>query len=95
MHLCVASILTKQTIYLRALPLVVLLSLMKAFVPTFIVSASMINAFSLGAKIQRKIASSLWSLGSVPSHLYYMTWELAISLRPGVLTPGIPGLSSA
>ena len=40
-------------------------------------------------------ASSLWSSGSVPSHLHYMTWGPAVSLRPGVLTPGIPGLSSA
>ena len=44
-HLCLAPLLTEQTVSLCALPLVVMLSLIINFVPAFIVSVSVINAF--------------------------------------------------
>ena len=50
MHLCVASILTKQTISLCDLPLIVELVLMANLVPAFTVFASIINAFFTGDK---------------------------------------------
>ena len=58
MDLCLASISTKQIVSLCALPRVVVLCLIINFVPAFTVSASMINAFFTGAKIQGKLASS-------------------------------------
>ena len=48
-HLCIASVSTKQTVSLCALPLVVL-SLIINFALTFTVSASGINIFSTGGK---------------------------------------------
>ena len=50
MHLCVASILTKQTISLCDLPLIVELVLMANLVPAFTVFASIINTFFTGDK---------------------------------------------
>ena len=50
MHLCVASILTKQTISLCDLPLTVELVLMANLVPAFTVFASITNAFFTGDK---------------------------------------------
>ena len=61
MHLCLAFIATKQTISLRAVPLVVL-SLIITFVLAFTVSASVINAFPLGAKLQGKTPPNLYPL---------------------------------
>ena len=58
-HLCLASGSSKQTVSLCAVPLVSLLCLTIIFVPAFTVSTSAINAFSLRAKIQGEIASSL------------------------------------
>ena len=50
MHLCVASVLTKQTISLCDLPLIVELVLMANLVPAFTVFASITNTFFTGDK---------------------------------------------
>ena len=67
-YLCLASILTKQTVSLYALPLVVVLSLIINSVPAFTAFASKRNVFFTfyWAKIQWKIASAsnhCWSAG--------------------------------
>ena len=49
-HLCLASILTKETVSLYALPLAVVLALIINSVPTFTVFASLRKVFFTGGK---------------------------------------------
>ena len=91
-HLCLASVSAEQAVSLCASPLVAVLCLTINFVPALTVSASVTNAFSLRAKIQGKLASSLqpllvWGLGSLVPIQATQVHSLCRELRSPFMPP--------